>query len=682
MRADRLMAEGGKRIDLGAPLRSVRHADALPYHKADLNSGPVRHPGAVPFVWEQRPGQPKSVRTRRAPPSPTTASHPQPLEHGVEDEIDGSPYHDALGEHYVGILHGVDASPACSRTGAPAPAPARDEKRAQVAEAAVLQAKKEVTEKQVVSVAAVLRKGDDDDDDEERFSDALDTLSRTESFTVNCSVSGLSGMPEPTSRAAAGAEAGVRGIMMDRFLPAAQAVAIGSPQYTFRKAGAASATSNSGRELARAAGSNASGSSGDDPGRRTPVQLPYQHLPPNYLSCSYPRREEQEDEDDDDDYDVHSTRGFASKGCGLLPSLCVKGSLLLLNPMPAMKRGKPRGNGRVREFASKGRGRGAPSPLARSSQNKHLGCASNGSWEDVYKHKLEQKYVRPGEDGRSKLTSESNQLTFWSDSQAGNGSSPFHHSAGGGMSPYYRDVVLSSSSKADESFGTGVKEDKMSSSNGSSSLGRDHDRGSLLGSDRSSLKGSSSISSGLDRPVHVESMDHRGDIDSETSHSVLLLDSRTSLDAGGCGSQLGEQIVGKNPIGKGEDNDPLTERVSEVTECTLLAPSEKLRSVNLDDGKTSGHLEDSSVSKRDMPLQSLLPLPVPRSPSESWLSRTLPSVTSKPPVPSFLGIQLQSKKQTPWASIQPKENNVKPPRPRQIRFADVVERPNSLDAEI
>nr|BAB61195.1 P0460E08.2 [Oryza sativa Japonica Group] len=326
MRADRLMAEGGKRIDLGAPLRSVRHADALPYHKADLNSGPVRHPGAVPFVWEQRPGQPKSVRTRRAPPSPTTASHPQPLEHGVEDEIDGSPYHDALGEHYVGILHGVDASPACSRTGAPAPAPARDEKRAQVAEAAVLQAKKEVTEKQVVSVAAVLRKGDDDDDDEERFSDALDTLSRTESFTVNCSVSGLSGMPEPTSRAAAGAEAGVRGIMMDRFLPAAQAVAIGSPQYTFRKAGAASATSNSGRELARAAGSNASGSSGDDPGRRTPQ-----------------------------------------------------------------------------------------------------------SWEDVYKHKLEQKYVRPGEDGRSKLTSESNQLTFWSDSQAGNGSSPFHHSAGGGL---------------------------------------------------------------------------------------------------------------------------------------------------------------------------------------------------------------------------------------------------------
>uniref|UniRef100_A0A0D9V5W2 Uncharacterized protein n=1 Tax=Leersia perrieri TaxID=77586 RepID=A0A0D9V5W2_9ORYZ len=672
MRADRLMAEGGKRIDLGAPLRSVRHADALPRYKADLNSGPIRHPGAVPFVWEQRPGQPKSVRTRRTPPPPpptTTASHPRPSENGLEDEIGGSPYHDALGERHGGESPYHDA-PAFSRTGAAAAA-------------------KEVTEK-VVSMAALLRKEDDDDgggeEEEERFSDALDTLSRTESFTVNCSVSGLSGMPELTSRAAAGADPGARGIMMDRFLPAAQAVAIGSPQYTFRKASAAVSTGNSGREVAREVGGNGSAGNGDDVVRRTPVQLPYQHLSPNYLSCSYPRREEQEMEDDDDDYDVQSTRGFASKGCGLLPSLCVKSSLMLLNPVPAMKRGKAQRNVRIREFASKGSGQGAPSPLARSSQNKHLGCSSNGqSWEDVYKHKLEQKYLGHGEDGRSKLTSESNQLTFWSDSQTGNGSSPLHHSAGGGsgMSPYYRDVVLSPSSKANDSFGTCGKEDKMSISNGSSSLGRDHDRGSLLGSDRSSLKGSSSISSGLDRPVHEDSMDHRGDIGSGTSHLALLLNSRASLDAGGCDSQLGEEhIVGRNPFVKCEENDPSTERVSEVTEPTLLVPSEKLRPVNLDEGRTCGHLEDSNAVKRDLSLQSLLPLPVPRSPSESWLSRTLPSVTNKPPVPSFLGIQLQSKKQTTWTSMQPKENNVKPSRPRQIRFADVVEGPNSSDSEI
>jgi hypothetical protein len=246
-------------------------------------------------------------------------------------------------------------------------------------EAAVAAESTEVVKKhEALPVAAVLRKqhgdgGVEDEEEEERFSDALDTLSRTESFAMNCSVSGLSGAPDPGQ----GAEPGSRGFMMDRFLPAAQAVAVGSPQYTFRKAGAAVGTGNDGREHARAAAVKAGAGNGEDRMRRAPVQLPYQHLPPNYLSCAYPRHEEHEEEDegDDDDYDVHSTRGFSAKGCGLLPSLCVKTSLLLLNPMPAMKRGK-----KVRgwQLPCKGRGQMAQSPLARSSQNKHLGCDSNG----------------------------------------------------------------------------------------------------------------------------------------------------------------------------------------------------------------------------------------------------------------------------------------------------------------
>jgi hypothetical protein len=229
----------------------------------------------------------------------------------------------------------------------------------------------------------VLRdKEEDAGEDEERFSDAQDTLSRTESFTVNCSVSGLSGVPDrPAASAAPAAATGpdARGFMMDRFLPAAQAVAVGSPQYTFRKAGA-TATGSSAREHAHAPSWRTGGD--DDRARRTPVQLPYQHLPPNYLSCNHPRRqervEEDEEEDDDDDCDVQSTRGFASKGCGLLPGLCVKTSLLLLNPVPAMKNGKARGRRTDRGLPSKGRGQNAPSPLARSSQNKNLGCDSNG----------------------------------------------------------------------------------------------------------------------------------------------------------------------------------------------------------------------------------------------------------------------------------------------------------------
>uniref|UniRef100_A0ACD5VZ67 Uncharacterized protein n=1 Tax=Avena sativa TaxID=4498 RepID=A0ACD5VZ67_AVESA len=680
MRPDRVMAEGGKRIDLGAPLRS---AVRLPYHKADLKSGPVRHPGAVPFVWEQSPGRPKSVRTRRpAPPSPAPSSRHQPRPSEEEGAGGATPYHDALGDRDRAPLYPDSAAADVPRNG--------DARRK--AEQAELEAKREAkAPPQPLSVADVLRDQEDDvgdGDDEERFSDAQDTLSRTESFTVNCSVSGLSGMPDRPAAAPAVTEPGTRGFMMDRFLPAAQAVAVGSPQYTFRKAGAT--TGNSAREHAHAAAANWRTGSDDDRARRTPVQLPYQNLPPNY--CTYPRREEhleEEEEEEEDDYDdeVHSTRRFSSKGCGLLPGLCVKTSLLLLNPMPAMKNGKARGRGRDRGLPSKGRGQNAPSPLARSSQNKNLGCDSNGRyWEEVYKHKLEQKYVHQGEDKRSKMTSESNHLTFWSDSQTADGSSPFHNSIGGGASPYRRGVALSPSRIANGSFEIRDKDEKMSRSNGSSSLGIDHDHGSLLGSDHSSFKGSSSMSSGVDRQLHQDSIDHRAGIDSETNHLTLQLDAKESSN-----SRYDVQLGGgqrSNSIMKAQDNDPLTERLTEVPEPAVLLPNRNAGLVKLDDRKISSQdvslcsKENISVKKESSPLQYLLPLPVPKSPSDSWLSRNLPSVKNKPPAPSFLGIQVQPKKQAPWASEHPKENDLKPPRPRQIRFADVVERPYYLDTEI
>ncbi|KAM0862190.1 hypothetical protein ACQ4PT_038081 [Festuca glaucescens] len=674
------MAEGGKRIDLGAPLRS---AVRLPCHNPDLNSGPVRHPGAVPFVWEQSPGRPKSVRTRRAaPPSPAPSSnHPRPS----EDQGAGgaTPYHDAL------CLGERDHAPPY-----PVPAAAAAGRKVEWAE---LEAKREAKAPEVLSVADVLRDQEEDaGDDEERFSDAQDTLSRTDSFTVmNCSVSGLSGMPPDRPAAGAPAAAGPdsRGFMMDRFLPAAQAVAVGSPHYTFRKAGAA--TGSSAREHAHAAAASWRTGSDDDRTRRTPVQLPYQHLPPNYLSCNYPRREErvEEEEEDDDDYDVHSTRGFASKGCGLLPGLCVKTSLLLLNPIPAMKNGKARERGRDRGLPSKGRAQNASSPLARSSQNKNFGCDSNGRyWEEVYKHKLEQKYVHQGEDKRSKMTSESNHLTFWSDSQTADGSSPFHQSIGGGASPYRRDVALSPSRKEIGSFETRDRDDKMSRSNGSSSLGIDHDHGSLVGSDHSSFKGSSSMSSGVDKTSHEDSMDHREGIDSENSHLTLQLDPRTSLNSRNDVQLGGRPIVRSDSIAEDQENDPSAKRMAEVPEPAVLVPSRNAGLVKFDDTKTSTYdtsrdvplrsEENIAVKKESSPLQYLMPLPVPKSPSDSWLSRNLPSVKNKPPAPSFLGIQVHPKKQAPWASAHPKENGLKPPRQRQIRFADVVERPNYVDTEI
>ncbi|KAM0905092.1 hypothetical protein ACQ4PT_017604 [Festuca glaucescens] len=72
----------------------------------------------------------------------------------------------------------------------------------------------------------------------------------------------------------------------------------------------------------------------------------------------------------------------------------------------------------------------------------------------------------------------------------------------------------------------------------------------------------------------------------------------------------------------------------------------------------------------------LVALPSPKMPTESWLSRTLPSVSNKPPTTSFLGIhvqQLRTKQQAPspcWSSHQAKVVD-HGDRPRRVRIHDL-----------
>lgn len=52
------------------------------------------------------------------------------------------------------------------------------------------------------------------------------------------------------------------------------------------------------------------------------------------------------------------------------------------------------------------------------------------------------------------------------------------------------------------------------------------------------------------------------------------------------------------------------------------------------------------------PRAAMLPLPLPKSPSESWLSRALPTVSSRPPpATAFLGLHVQSRKHAPPALL-------------------------------
>uniref|UniRef100_A0ACD5T8K9 Uncharacterized protein n=1 Tax=Avena sativa TaxID=4498 RepID=A0ACD5T8K9_AVESA len=71
----------------------------------------------------------------------------------------------------------------------------------------------------------------------------------------------------------------------------------------------------------------------------------------------------------------------------------------------------------------------------------------------------------------------------------------------------------------------------------------------------------------------------------------------------------------------------------------------------------------------------LLALPSPEMPTESWLSRTMPSVSSKPPATSFLGINVQRlrKQQAPSPCCSRDQAKVvhNGARPRRVRIHDL-----------
>jgi hypothetical protein len=75
-----------------------------------------------------------------------------------------------------------------------------------------------------------------DMEDCDDFSDALETLSQTETCTVACSVSLVSGMEDQDLRSKSRfVDPQTRNFMIDRFLPAAKAMASESPQQTSRR---------------------------------------------------------------------------------------------------------------------------------------------------------------------------------------------------------------------------------------------------------------------------------------------------------------------------------------------------------------------------------------------------------------------------------------------------------------
>uniref|UniRef100_A0A0A8ZW38 Uncharacterized protein n=1 Tax=Arundo donax TaxID=35708 RepID=A0A0A8ZW38_ARUDO len=337
--------------------------------------------------------------------------------------------------------------------------------------------------------------------------------------------------------------------MMDRFLPAAHAVAAGSPQCTFQKA------ASSREPLPRPAAATY--------GDRLPAQRrpPIQRIPANHLPQPL-SPDGKNDDDDDAESDAHSTRGFASTRCGLLPTRCVKSTLLLLNPTPAMRRGARRGT--ARPFLSDGgRSQRSTNPLLRRSQNGRDQIHHTG--HDPGKHSWEELYVK-----------------------------------------------------------------------------------SLLRSTRGGLTGSAAtVATELDRTVRqlYRCRGAEKAVPPKANHlGLLLVLDRSSEECHGSSARNNEKKLRRGGADAAGYGFPLL-----LEDKEAVAGSEIVVSP-----------------------QPLLPFPLPKSPSESWLSRALPSVSTRPPATSFLGLHVQSRKHAalPWCSMDPAKV-VDHARQRQMRVHDL-----------
>ncbi|XP_074592582.1 uncharacterized protein LOC141848450 [Curcuma longa] len=703
-----------KQIDLEAPLLSVRRFSAgsaaspteegegrppplrrvsLPFYKSDLKSGPVRVPGVVPFVWEQTPGLPKTGVGSAANGDGKMMKAPKPPPGRIIHN--GKCGNTLRGDVAPVLMVGSSVRTRKAVTFAPDPGPAKSYESPEVVPKIVAEEKVEWTEKEekaetanrieVPRKAEIMEKIDgeekvkneeriektekvekklerlpvsvaetrneDDDEEDDAFSDARDTLSRSESFFMNCSVSGISGNPNAAKLSSSfPKDPEARDFMIARFLPAAQAMATDSPHYTLKKA---AAPPREGTKLLERAAVT-------DPARK-PAPIPLQKSY-TYLE-QYAKELEEEDSYDEDDEDNYDDAGhFPSKGCGLLPKFC------LLNPIPGVKvRGErlPLPRGKTGSFQNKN---AYPVSLARVEEL---------SWEAVYRKKLGQEYS-PLTEVISKSRSESDSLTA-------DCSSAFANSAIGGTTPDKNDGHPLGVHERNDSVGILSRESNCSKIDNFEVSDQSID--SYRKINHISGMGSESMSLSLDKTLHVDPENRPGSSESKDSSFNTVNDTRSMMSS----CEISIDSWSRESIFAGaNEKKVLQPEVSKVSEPISSFSLERLNNGNMNVDSNKNCVNDSEplhLKSNTNPLLSLLPPPLPTSPSESWLSRTLPSISSKNSSPqSLLGIQLQNRKQTVKKSSNDmkQETKIKPskPRHRQIRFAEVLAKPESQISEI
>lgn len=591
-----------------------KNRNCITSQPSDVNMEEVVKPGSVPFIWEQAPGKAKGrnesqlqspdvvLNTSKLPPNmpfPPGKKSGESNGYRTPNILSGElavlrPRNKVTGElnvprqqRFSGELHTLRPNNWSGELSTLRP-------HTKVSgELKTLSAKfscpndgmvrrdssKEGTEKNASS---------DTEDDDVTFSDAIETFSQHESFSINCSVSGVSASERPETKLSDNlpTDPKARDFMMNRFLPAAKAMTLEPSQYASRKQLVAVEQPKEVKALV--------------PRAKTP--------PPNrniYNIVPYTGQDigSEESEDEEDSYDGRSALSVKVKACGFLPWFCSKNSLRLVNPLPSMKdRSKT-----ALSSASK-LGKLVKTKSWRSSSQKLVKHDPHNN----PKHKVGQVY-KSCELQKPKHTS---RPMFYSGELQTRSGSPYRNSRRGNGSPYRNESPQSLYQKGVGFLAVPRQVDSFD------------DNRSIIprkGSKRFEESGRKTRSSGTRTPI-VEKTLYVDSVNiTKVSHSILNLpkNKRQVIDASVQGA-----VKSENSFEHGGRMEIMKARgMSGPLVCSGVDSSEPCRIS--DKGNTNTCRELVLVSDDTTTMQSALNPPLPKSPSESWLSRQLPSVSPR-----------------------------------------------------
>nr|GMD93152.1 uncharacterized protein LOC109171415 [Ipomoea batatas] len=590
-----------KNVENPQPNRQQQEQQPLCVPKSDCELSEVTKPVAVPFCWEQAPGKRRGENGGKVYPCEDASTMPR-LPPGRKP--DSRRFY------------------SCER-------PCHEDSFRFQTEPLALENHAAIMDSLVESMLA---KGEFDVEGRECASANPDVLD--ESLSLNCSVGDLSGCQgldvEEEGRddvkpfGAISADSHSRDFMMSRFLPAAKAAVLEPPQFVPKNDLLVTEHPRLVKETVVGV-------------ERKPLAKKYEPYVMSYYS-DYEGDVVTENEDETNDNMSTDQHKRSRKFWKLFPRLSVKSSLGMLNPFPGTKSKSQAPTSSTNDV--KRLTRNAPSGPLNKARKAYSGPIEKQSYDAIYKQRFRSGALS-GELCKSDKRSLSNQLFCSSDGQ-------YSHrgSRSGAISPY-RNVTTSSRFNEGTGF-LGVPREAENLKGTMFSSFREVDSHFWDTPIESTFKGESdSPSNVVEKTVYVDSVNYvkatsldlcsskpKGVMDSVenlTTMTSRIVEQTSSAAAKSC-------IRTQSALGLGQRLNP--EEFKDFPERTSSNPnqepnqkrgSRELSAVHHNGNTSRSSRENFKPDYRSYSdvTSSLSPYPpLPKSPSESWLWRTLPSIPS------------------------------------------------------